>query len=62
MQGFELTKPIEKKAKKGIQVIALAAAVLPTPEDEADGLSLGKIAQRTDLCVWSSLLMLNVSL
>ena len=35
--------------KKGIQVIARAASVLRALENEPDGLSLGKIAQRVDL-------------
>jgi DNA-binding IclR family transcriptional regulator len=35
--------------KKGIQVIARAASVLRALENEPEGLSLGKIAQRVDL-------------
>lgn len=35
--------------KKGIQVIARAASVLRTLENESDGLSLGQIAKATDL-------------
>lgn len=35
--------------RKGIQVIARAASVLRALENEPDGLSLGKIAQRVDL-------------
>jgi len=38
-----------KNSKRGIQVIARAAAVLRALENEPDGLSLGKIAQRVDL-------------
>lgn len=38
-----------KPQKKGIQVIARAAAVLRCLENEPDGLSLGKIAERVDL-------------
>ena len=38
-----------KATKKGIQVIARAAAVLRALENEPAGLSLGKIAQRVDL-------------
>lgn len=38
-----------KSPKKGIQVIARAASILRTLENEPDGLSLGKIAQRVDL-------------
>jgi DNA-binding IclR family transcriptional regulator len=38
-----------RKTRKGIQVIARAAAVLRALENEPSGLSLGKIAQRTDL-------------
>jgi len=38
-----------KSPKKGIQVIARAASVLRALENEPDGLSLGKIAQRVDL-------------
>lgn len=38
-----------KTPKKGIQVIARAAAVLRSLENEPDGLSLGKIAERVNL-------------
>lgn len=38
-----------KAPKKGIQVIARAASVLRALENEPDGLSLGKIAERVDL-------------
>jgi len=48
-QEPEVTTPTPKKTRKGVQVIARAAAVLRTLENEADGLSLGKIAQRTNL-------------
>ena len=36
-------------ARQGIQVIARAAAILRTLENESDGLSLGNIAKRVDL-------------
>lgn len=38
-----------RTSKKGIQVIARAASVLRALENEPEGLSLGKIAQRVDL-------------
>ncbi|MBT4521610.1 MAG: helix-turn-helix domain-containing protein, partial [Halieaceae bacterium] len=44
-----MTTAEPRKTRKGIQVIARAAAVLRALENEPSGLSLGKIAQRTDL-------------
>ncbi len=44
-----MTKSAVRPPKKGIQVIARAASVLRALENEPDGLSLGKIAQRVDL-------------
>lgn len=44
-----MAKQTAKIAKKGIQVIARAAAILRALENEPAGLSLGKIAQRVDL-------------
>lgn len=44
-----MTGRTTKSPKKGIQVIARAASVLRALENEPDGLSLGKIAQRVDL-------------
>lgn len=41
--------PATKQAPNQIQVIARAAAVLRALEDEAEGLSLGQIAQRVNL-------------
>jgi len=43
------TEPAETKSRQGIQVIARAAKVLRTLENEKDGLSLGQIAKRVGL-------------
>ena len=43
------TEPAESKSRQGIQVIARAARVLRTLENEKDGLSLGQIAKRVGL-------------
>ena len=43
------TKSAVAKNRQGIQVIARAAKVLRTLENEKDGLSLGQIAKRVDL-------------
>ncbi len=46
----EVNQPKSKPApRKGIQVIARAASILRALENESEGLSLGKIAQRVDL-------------
>ena len=44
-----MTTQTPKPPKKGIQVIARAASILRALENEPDGLSLGKIAQRVSL-------------
>jgi DNA-binding IclR family transcriptional regulator len=45
----KIAKKEQSSPRKGIQVIARAASVLRALENEPDGLSLGKIAQRVDL-------------
>ena len=44
-----MTKRKTPSPKKGIQVIARAASILRALENEPDGLSLGKIAERVEL-------------
>ncbi len=44
-----MTDETTTSPKKGIQVIARAASILRVLENEPEGLSLGKIAQRVDL-------------
>jgi DNA-binding IclR family transcriptional regulator len=50
MRRTDRRKSTSKSSDKGqVQVIARAAAILRTLEDQASGLSLGQIAQRVDL-------------
>jgi DNA-binding IclR family transcriptional regulator len=49
MSELALNEESKKNSRQGIQVIARAAAILRTLENEEDGLSLAQIAKRVDL-------------